>query len=185
MHVDMADEAYHIGKAPSKESYLNMDKIIEIAKYSNCEAIHPGYGFLSENSVFVDKVESAGLIFIGPSSYPMTQMGDKINSKKVALNAKVNVIPGFQGEVKDEVEAVKIASEIGYPVMIKASAGGGGKGMRVAYNEHEVAENFKMSKSEALSSFGDDRMLIERYSQFYCLCRIYLLHLPVQFHTFI
>lgn len=162
-HVQMADESYCVGGAQSKESYLNMKKIIEIAKFSNSQAIHPGYGFLSENASFVDLVEASGIEFIGPSSISMNQMGDKINSKKVAKNAGCFIIPGYDGEVKDEDAASKIAAEVGYPVMIKASAGGGGKGMRIAYNDQEVREGFKLSKAEALSSFGDDRMLIERY----------------------
>jgi len=162
-HVQIADEAYCVGGAQSKDSYLNMQKIIDIAKLSGAQAIHPGYGFLSENASFVDLVEAAGIEFIGPSSIPMNQMGDKINSKKVAKNAGCFIIPGYDGEVKDENAASKIANEVGYPVMIKASAGGGGKGMRIAYNDQEVREGFKLSKAEALSSFGDDRMLIERY----------------------
>jgi propionyl-CoA carboxylase alpha chain len=140
-----------------------MDKIIEVAKKTGSQAIHPGYGFLSENAKFVDLVESSGLAFIGPSSAPMTAMGDKINSKIVAKNAGCFTIPGFEGEVRDEEHAVELASSVGYPVMIKASAGGGGKGMRVAYNDKETREGFKLSKAEALSSFGDDRMLIERF----------------------
>lgn len=119
--------------------------------------IHPGYGFLSENAKFVDMVEAAGIAFIGPSSGPMNAMGDKINSKKIAKAANCFVIPGYEGEVKDGDEAVRLANEVGYPVMIKASAGGGGKGMRVAYNDTETREGFVLSKAEALSSFGDDR----------------------------
>lgn len=159
----MADEAYCIGGAQSKDSYLRMDRIIEIAKRSGAQAIHPGYGFLSENAKFVDMVEAEGIVFIGPSSGPMNAMGDKINSKKIAKDAGCFTIPGFQGEVMDEAHAVTIANEVGYPVMIKASAGGGGKGMRVAYTDTEVVEGFRLSKAEALSSFGDDRMLIERF----------------------
>jgi len=163
MHVKMADEAHCVGPAASKESYLNMKKIIEVARLTGAQGIHPGYGFLSENATFADLVESSGLSFIGPSSYPMTQMGDKINSKKVAKAAGCFIIPGFEGEVPDEDAAARLATEVGYPVMIKASAGGGGKGMRIAYNDKEVREGFALSKAEALSSFGDDRMLIERY----------------------
>ena len=163
MHVQMADEAYCIGPAASKSSYLDMNKIIDVAKKSGANAIHPGYGFLSENANFADLVEASDLIFVGPSSKPMRQMGDKINSKIVAKKALCFVIPGFDGEVQDEAAAVRIANEIGYPVMIKASAGGGGKGMRIAYNDAEIREGLKLSKSEAMSSFNDDRMLIEKY----------------------
>jgi propionyl-CoA carboxylase alpha chain len=163
MHVRLADEAYCVGTAPSKDSYLRMDRILEVAKKSGAQGIHPGYGFLSENAKFVDMVEAAGIAFIGPSSAPMNAMGDKINSKKIAKQAGCFVIPGFEGEVESEERAVELAREVGYPVMIKASAGGGGKGMRVAYNDNEVREGFRLSKAEALSSFGDDRMLIERF----------------------
>jgi len=163
MHVRLADEAYCIGTAQSSDSYLRMDRILAVAKKSGAQAIHPGYGFLSENAKFVDMVEAAGIAFIGPSSKPMNLMGDKINSKRVAKAANCFVIPGFDGEVLDEAHCVRLANDVGYPVMIKASAGGGGKGMRVAYNDAEVCEGFRMSKAEAISSFGDDRMLIERY----------------------
>ena len=163
MHVRMADEAYCIGTAASSESYLKMDRILAVAKKTGAQAIHPGYGFLSENAKFVDMVEAAGIVFIGPSSKPMNLMGDKINSKKIAKAANCFIIPGFEGEVEDEAHCVKLANDVGYPVMIKASAGGGGKGMRVAYNDAEVREGFRMSKAEARSSFGDDRMLIERF----------------------
>ncbi len=163
MHVRMADEAYCIGPAPSKESYLKMERILDICKKTGAQGIHPGYGFLSENSKFVDMAEAAGIVFIGPSSAPMNAMGDKINSKKIVKAAGCYTIPGFEGEVESEDAAVKLANEVGYPVMIKASAGGGGKGMRVAYNDAEVREGFRLSKAEALSSFGDDRMLIERF----------------------
>lgn len=163
MHVRMADEAFNIGPPQSKDSYLRMDKILDIAKKTGAQGIHPGYGFLSENAKFADMVEAAGIAFIGPSSAPMNAMGDKINSKKIAKEANCFVIPGFEGEVADEDAAARLAKEVGYPVMIKASAGGGGKGMRVAYNDSEVREGFRLSKSEALSSFGDDRMLIERF----------------------
>jgi propionyl-CoA carboxylase alpha chain len=162
-HVQMADEAYCVGPAPSSESYLVMEKILDVAKKTGAQGIHPGYGFLSENAKFVDMVEEAGIAFIGPSSGPMDSMGDKINSKKIAKDAGCFVIPGYEGEIADEDMAVKMAEEVGYPVMIKASAGGGGKGMRVAYNAEEVRDGFRLSKAEALSSFGDDRMLIERF----------------------
>ena len=163
MHVRLADEAYCIGPAASSESYLKMDRILAVCKKSGAQAIHPGYGFLSENAKFVDMVEAAGIVFIGPSSKPMNLMGDKINSKKIAKAANCFIIPGFEGEVEDEAHCIKLANDVGYPVMIKASAGGGGKGMRVAYNDAEVREGFRMSKAEARSSFGDDRMLIERF----------------------
>lgn len=163
MHVRMADEAFCIGPAASKDSYLRMDRILQVCQRTGAEAIHPGYGFLSENAKFVDMVEAAGIKFIGPSSGPMNMMGDKINSKKIAKEANCFVIPGFEGEVIDEEHAVTLAREVGYPVMIKASAGGGGKGMRVAYNDDEIREGYRLSKAEALSSFGDDRMLIERF----------------------
>lgn len=163
MHVRMADEAYCVGPAASKDSYLKMERILDICKKTGAQGVHPGYGFLSENSKFVDMLEAAGIVFIGPSSAPMNAMGDKINSKKIVKEAGCFVIPGFEGEVENEDVAVKLANEVGYPVMIKASAGGGGKGMRVAYNDAEVREGFRLSKAEALSSFGDDRMLIERF----------------------
>jgi propionyl-CoA carboxylase alpha chain len=163
LHVRMADEAYCIGPAASADSYLQMERIIEVAKKSGAGAIHPGYGFLSENSKFVEMVEAAGIAFVGPDGGPMEAMGDKINSKLIAKNAGCFVIPGFEGEVADEDDAVKLSNEIGYPVMIKASAGGGGKGMRTAFNDAEVRDGFRMSKAEAIASFGDDRMLIERF----------------------
>ena len=163
MHVTEADEAYCVGGALSKDSYLQMERILEICKVTGAQGIHPGYGFLSENAKFVDMVENAGIAFIGPSSKPMDLLGDKIHSKKVAKDADCFVIPGFEGEVLDEDHAAVLANEVGYPVMIKASAGGGGKGMRVAFNDDEVREGFRLSKAEALSSFGDDRMLIERF----------------------
>jgi propionyl-CoA carboxylase alpha chain len=163
MHVRMADEAYCVGGPKSSDSYLQMHRILDIAKKTGAQGIHPGYGFLSENAKFADMVESNGIAFIGPSSKPMNLMGDKINSKKIAQEANCYIIPGFQGEVETEADAVRIANDVGYPVMVKASAGGGGKGMRVAYNEAEVHEVFKLCKNEAMSSFGDDRMLIERF----------------------
>lgn len=163
MHVQKADEAYWIGSSLSKDSYLRMDRILEIALKTGAQAIHPGYGFLSENGKFVDMVEEAGLAFIGPSSAPMHSMGDKISSKVIAKEAGCFVIPGYEGEVESEDDAVRLANDVGYPVMIKASAGGGGKGMRVAYTDAEVKEGFRLSKAEAMSSFGDDRMLIERF----------------------
>lgn len=163
MHVSMADEAFCVGTALSADSYLRMDHILEIAKMTGSQGIHPGYGFLSENAKFADMVEEAGIAFIGPSSRPMNLLGDKINSKKVAAEANCSIIPGFDGEVLDAAHCVKLANEVGYPVMIKASAGGGGKGMRVAYNDAQVVEGFRVCKAEAAASFGDDRMLIERF----------------------
>ena len=163
MHVRMADEAFCIGGPKSADSYLRMDRILDVALKTGSQGIHPGYGFLSENAKFADMVESHGIAFIGPSSKPMNLMGDKINSKKIAMEAKCYTIPGYEGEVTDETMCATLANDIGYPVMIKASAGGGGKGMRVAYNESEVHEAFKICKNEAMSSFGDDRMLIERF----------------------
>ncbi|MFZ2018027.1 MAG: acetyl/propionyl/methylcrotonyl-CoA carboxylase subunit alpha [Methyloceanibacter sp.] len=163
LHVDMADEAVPIGPAQAAQSYLDMGKIISAAKATGAEAIHPGYGFLSENPAFARALEEAGIVFIGPNIRAIEAMGDKIESKKLAAKAKVSTVPGHLGVIKDAKEAVKIADEIGYPVMIKASAGGGGKGMRIAYSRKEVEEGFNSSKSEAKSSFGDDRVFIEKY----------------------
>lgn len=162
-HVDLADEHILIGPPPAAESYLLGAKIIAAAKQVGAEAIHPGYGFLSENADFVKKVEAAGMTFIGPGVKAIAAMGDKIESKKLAAKAGVNTVPGHLGVIKDADEAVRIAKEIGFPVMIKASAGGGGKGMRVAYKEGEVAEGFQSATNEAKSSFGDDRVFIEKY----------------------
>nr|WP_321456679.1 acetyl/propionyl/methylcrotonyl-CoA carboxylase subunit alpha [uncultured Cohaesibacter sp.] len=163
MHVQMADEAVHIGPPPAAQSYLLGDKIIEICKQTGAEAVHPGYGFLSENAAFCEALGAAGIEFIGPQVGAIKAMGDKIESKKFALDAKVSTVPGHMGVIKDAEEAVKIAGEIGYPVMIKASAGGGGKGMRIAWDDKEAAEGFERAKSEAKSSFGDDRCFIEKY----------------------
>ncbi len=163
LHVDRADEAVCIGPAPAAQSYLDMDKIIAAAKETGAEAIHPGYGFLSENATFAKALEKAGITFIGPNVHAIEAMGDKIESKKLAAKAKVSTVPGHLGVIKDAKEAAKVADEIGYPVMIKASAGGGGKGMRIAYSRAEVEEGFNSSKSEAKSSFGDDRVFIEKY----------------------
>ncbi|WP_321340615.1 acetyl/propionyl/methylcrotonyl-CoA carboxylase subunit alpha [uncultured Cohaesibacter sp.] len=163
MHVQMADEAVHIGPPPATQSYLLGDRIIEICKETGAEAVHPGYGFLSENASFCKALEKAGIVFIGPPPAAIEAMGDKIESKKFALDAKVSTVPGHMGVIKDANEAVKVAGVIGYPVMIKASAGGGGKGMRIAWNEEEVAEGFERAKSEARSSFGDDRCFIEKF----------------------
>ncbi|MGE5261453.1 MAG: acetyl-CoA carboxylase biotin carboxylase subunit, partial [Actinomycetota bacterium] len=163
LHVDMADEAVPLGPSQAIHSYLDIEKIISAAKTTGAEAIHPGYGFLSENPAFARALEKAGIVFVGPNVKAIEAMGDKIESKKLAAQAKVSTVPGHLGVIKDAKEAVKIADEIGYPVMIKASAGGGGKGMRIAYSRKEVEEGFNSSKSEAKSSFGDDRVFIEKY----------------------
>jgi propionyl-CoA carboxylase alpha chain len=163
LHVEMADTAIHIGPPEAAKSYLVIEKIVEACKTSGAEAVHPGYGFLSEREAFPRALEAAGIVFIGPNPKAIAAMGDKIESKKAAAAAKVSTVPGHLGVIADEKEAVKIANEIGYPVMIKASAGGGGKGMRIAWSESEVAEGFARSKSEAKSSFGDDRMFIEKF----------------------
>jgi len=162
-HVRIADEAVCIGPAPSRESYLQMDRIIAACKETGAQAVHPGYGFLSENEEFARRVEEEGIIFIGPKHQSIAAMGDKIASKKLALEAKVNTIPGHNAAIDQPEDAVKIAKGIGYPVMIKASAGGGGKGLRVAYNDQETAEGFVACKNEARNSFGDDRVFIEKF----------------------
>jgi propionyl-CoA carboxylase alpha chain len=162
-HVRMADEAVAIGPAAAAQSYLVIDKIVDACKQTGAEAVHPGYGFLSERAEFARALEKAGIVFIGPNAHAIEAMGDKIESKKAAANAKVSTVPGFLGVIEDDKHAVKIASEIGYPVMIKASAGGGGKGMRVAASAAEVSEGFARAKSEAKSSFGDDRVFIEKF----------------------
>ena len=163
LHVEMADEAVGIGPAAAAQSYLDMNKIIAAAKETGADAIHPGYGFLSENAAFPKALKAAGIVFVGPNPKAIEAMGDKIESKKLAAKAKVSTVPGHLGVVKDAEEAAKIAGDIGYPVMIKASAGGGGKGMRIAYGREEVAEGFASSKADAKSSFGDDRIFIEKY----------------------
>ncbi|TFZ00642.1 acetyl/propionyl/methylcrotonyl-CoA carboxylase subunit alpha [Ramlibacter henchirensis] len=162
-HVALADEAVHIGAAPSRESYLRMDRIIEACKQTGAQAVHPGYGFLSENEEFARKVEEEGITFIGPKHYSIAAMGDKIASKKLAKEAKVNTIPGWNEAIESAEQAVSIAKDIGYPVMIKASAGGGGKGLRVAYNDKEAFEGFTSCRNEARNSFGDDRVFIEKF----------------------
>ena len=162
-HVQLADEAVCIGPAPSRESYLVMDRIIQACKDTGAEAVHPGYGFLSENEQFAKRCEEEGIVFIGPKHQSIAAMGDKIASKKLALEAKVNTIPGYNEAIDSTEEAVKIAQGIGYPVMIKASAGGGGKGLRVAFNDKEAAEGFVACKTEAMNSFGDDRIFIEKF----------------------
>uniref|UniRef100_A0A3Q0S6R7 Propionyl-CoA carboxylase subunit alpha n=1 Tax=Amphilophus citrinellus TaxID=61819 RepID=A0A3Q0S6R7_AMPCI len=163
VHVKMADEAVCVGSAPTSKSYLNMDAIMDAIRVTGAQAVHPGYGFLSENKEFAKRLAAEGVAFIGPDTHAIQAMGDKIESKLIAKAAKVNTIPGFDGVVKTAEEAVKIAQQIGYPVMIKASAGGGGKGMRIAWNDEETREGFRFSSQEAASSFGDDRLLIEKY----------------------
>ena len=161
--VRMADEAVHIGPPPAAESYLLPDKIIAACKETGAEAVHPGYGFLSERASFVEALEAEGIAFIGPPPGAIAAMGDKIESKKLAKEAGVNVVPGFVGEIRDTEHAVEIANEITYPVMMKASAGGGGKGMRLAWSEQDVREGFEATKREGLASFGDDRVFIEKF----------------------
>jgi propionyl-CoA carboxylase alpha chain len=163
LHVEMADQAVLIGPPPAAQSYLLIDKIVEACRATGAEAVHPGYGFLSEREAFPVALAKAGIVFIGPNPKAIAAMGDKIESKKAAAKANVSTVPGHLGVIEDEKQAVKIADEIGYPVMIKASAGGGGKGMRIAHSASEVAEGFARSKSEAKSSFGDDRMFIEKF----------------------
>jgi propionyl-CoA carboxylase alpha chain len=162
-HVELADEAVCIGPAPSRESYLVMDNIIKACKDTGAEAVHPGYGFLSENEAFAKRLEEEGITFIGPKYYSIAAMGDKIASKKLANEAKVNTIPGYNDAIDTPEAAVEIAKGIGYPVMIKASAGGGGKGLRVAFNDKEAFEGFSACKNEARNSFGDDRVFIEKF----------------------
>ena len=161
--VQMADEAVHIGPAPAAQSYLIADKIIAACKQTGAEAVHPGYGFLSERTSFAEALAAEGIAFVGPPVNAIAAMGDKIESKKLAKAAGVNVVPGFVGEIEDTEHAVRISAEIGYPVMMKASAGGGGKGMRLAYTEQDVREGFEAVKREGLNSFGDDRVFIEKF----------------------
>jgi propionyl-CoA carboxylase alpha chain len=163
LHVEMADTAVAIGPPEAAKSYLLIDKIVEACKASGAEAVHPGYGFLSEREAFPKALQAAGIVFIGPNPKAIAAMGDKIESKKAAAAAHVSTVPGHLGIIDNDAEAMEIADEIGYPVMIKASAGGGGKGMRIAYSKAEVAEGFARSRSEAKSSFGDDRMFIEKF----------------------
>lgn len=162
-HVELAHEAYLLGPAPSKSSYLLADTIIEVAKKSGAQAIHPGYGFLSENESFAKRVEDEGMVFIGPKYQAIRAMGDKIASKNLAQKANVHTIPGHNLAIPSALEAVQIAKNMGYPVMIKASAGGGGKGLRVAYSDHEALEGFTACQNEARNSFGDDRIFIEKF----------------------
>ncbi|MGO6984251.1 acetyl-CoA carboxylase biotin carboxylase subunit [Rhizobium leguminosarum] len=163
LHVKMADEAVHIGPAPSNQSYIVIDKILDAIRKSGADAVHPGYGFLSENAAFAEALEKEGVAFIGPPVGAIQAMGDKITSKKLAAEAGVSTVPGHMGLIADATHAVTIAGEIGYPVMIKASAGGGGKGMRIAWNDAEAREGFQSSKNEAKASFGDDRIFIEKF----------------------
>ncbi|NCO21000.1 MAG: acetyl/propionyl/methylcrotonyl-CoA carboxylase subunit alpha [Rhodobacterales bacterium] len=163
LHVTMADEAVHIGPSPANQSYIVIDRIIEAVQATGAEAVHPGYGFLSENSRFAQALAAINVAFIGPPVGAIEKMGDKITSKKIAAEAGVSTVPGYMGLIADADEAVKISGEIGYPVMIKASAGGGGKGMRIAWNDAEAREGFQSSKNEAAASFGDDRIFIEKF----------------------
>ncbi|KKW92714.1 acetyl-CoA carboxylase biotin carboxylase subunit [Sphingobium chungbukense] len=162
-HVLMADEAVHLGPPPAAQSYLLADKIIEACKATGADAVHPGYGFLSERESFRKALDAEGIIFVGPPANAIAAMGDKIESKKLAKAAGVNVVPGYVGVIEDTEHAVRISNEIGYPVMMKASAGGGGKGMRLAYSEQDVREGFEATKREGLNSFGDDRVFIEKF----------------------
>ena len=163
LHVEMADEAVHIGPPAAAESYLVIEKIVAACKQTGAEAVHPGYGFLSEREAFPRALAAASIVFIGPNPGAIAAMGDKIESKKAAARAKVSTVPGHLGEISDAKHAVRIAAEVGYPVMIKASAGGGGKGMRIAYNAKECEEGFGLARSEAKASFGDDRIFIEKF----------------------
>ena len=163
LHVEMADTAIAIGPPPASQSYLDIEKIVAACKASGAEAVHPGYGFLSERAAFATALVAAGIVFIGPNAKAIAAMGDKIESKKAASRAKVSTVPGHLGVIEDDEQAVTIAEQIGYPVMIKASAGGGGKGMRIALSRTEVKENFARARSEAKSSFGDDRVFIEKF----------------------
>ncbi len=163
LHVEMADEAVHIGPPAAAESYLVIERIVEACKQTGAEAVHPGYGFLSEREAFARALAEAGIVFIGPNPHAIAAMGDKIESKKFANAAKVSTVPGFLGVIEDADHAVRISDEIGYPVMLKASAGGGGKGMRIAWSRDEVAEGFTRAQSEARSSFGDDRVFVEKF----------------------
>ena len=163
LHVKMADEAVHIGPPPANQSYIVIDKVMSAIRETGAQAVHPGYGFLSENSKFAEALEAEGVAFIGPPKGAIEAMGDKITSKKIAQEAGVSTVPGYMGLIEDADEAVKISNEIGYPVMIKASAGGGGKGMRIAWSDQEAREGFQSSKNEAANSFGDDRIFIEKF----------------------
>ena len=163
LHVEMADEAVNIGPAPSAQSYLLIERIVDACKQTGAEAVHPGYGFLSEREAFAEALAKSGIVFIGPNNKAIAAMGDKIESKKLALAAKVNTVPGFVGEITGPDHARKIAAEIGYPVMVKASAGGGGKGLRIVHKESELVQAIQSSQNEAKASFGDDRLFIEKF----------------------
>ena len=163
LHVEMADEAVHIGPSPANQSYIVIDKVMDAIRQTGAQAVHPGYGFLSENAKFAEALEAEGVAFIGPPKGAIEAMGDKITSKKIAQDAGVSTVPGYMGLIEDAEEAVKISNQIGYPVMIKASAGGGGKGMRIAWTDDEAREGFQSSKNEAANSFGDDRIFIEKF----------------------
>jgi propionyl-CoA carboxylase alpha chain len=163
LFVQMADEAVHIGNSPSSQSYLDIKKILAAVKKSGATMVHPGYGFLSENSNFANELKKNDIIFVGPSVSSIEMMGDKIESKKIAIAAKVSTVPGHMGVIKDGKEALKIAKKIGFPVMIKASAGGGGKGMRIVEKEGDVSEGFLSASNEARNSFSDDRIFIEKF----------------------
>ena len=162
-HVRMADEAVRLGPAPASESYLKADLIIAACKATGAQAVHPGYGFLSERASFVEALAAETIAFIGPPANAIAAMGDKIESKKLALAAGVNVVPGYLGDIATTNEAVTIAADIGFPVMMKASAGGGGKGMRLAWSEQDVRDGFEATKREGLASYGDDRVFIEKF----------------------
>ena len=164
LHVEMADEAVHIGPAAANQSYIVIDNVMRAVTQSGAQAVHPGYGFLSENSKFAQALEQAGVAFVGPPVRAIESMGDKITSKKIAQEAGVSTVPGYMGLIADAEDAVKISNQVGYPVMIKASAGGGGKGMRIAWNDAEAREGFQSSKNEAVKSFGDGRIFIEKLS---------------------
>ncbi|GDX35820.1 propionyl-CoA carboxylase subunit alpha [Alphaproteobacteria bacterium] len=163
LFVQMADEAVNIGASPSSQSYLNVEKIVNAVKKTGATMVHPGYGFLSENRKFADALDKAGVIFVGPSTYSIEMMGDKIESKKLAIEAGVSTVPGHMGVIKDDQEAIKIAQQIGFPVMVKASAGGGGKGMRIVWKKEEMVEAFLSASNEARNSFSDDRVFIEKF----------------------
>ncbi|MDH3793151.1 MAG: ATP-grasp domain-containing protein, partial [Rhodospirillales bacterium] len=163
LHVELADEAVLIGPPAAAESYLVIEKIVQACKDSGAQAVHPGFGFLAENAGFVEALEAAGIAFIGPATRAIAAMGDKIESKKLAAEAQVNTVPGHMDLIEDAEQAVRISREVGYPVMIKASAGGGGKGMRIARDDGEAREGFRSARSEAKSSFADDRVFIEKF----------------------
>lgn len=163
LHVELADEAVRLGPPPARESYLAIDRIVEACRRTGAEAVHPGYGFLAENAVFAEALEAEGIVFIGPSVEAIRLMGDKIESKRLAMRAGVPTIPGSEGALADPDEVLRVARDIGFPVILKAAAGGGGKGMRIARNETELVEGFERARSEALSAFGDDRVFVEKF----------------------